>query len=81
MSESRLLDFPLLLTPSGQLLFGAAHVVAETDDPNELLRRALATGRPVHISVLIQPRELPMVGDRVDECLREVVATCYLERE
>lgn len=81
MAESRLLDFPLLLTPTAQLLFGATHVVAETDDPHELLRRALATGRPVQISLLVLPREVPMVGDRLDEALREVVATTYLERE
>lgn len=81
VTRSQLLDIPLVLSPSGQLLFGAGHVVAQTDDPHELLRRALATGRPVQISVLVRPRELPMVGDRLDEALREVVATTYLERE
>jgi hypothetical protein len=81
VTKSQLLDIPLVLGPGGHLLFGAAHVVAETDDPYELLRRALATGRPVQISVLVRPREVPMVGDRLDECLREVGATTYLERE
>lgn len=62
------------------MLLGATHLIERTEDPDEALRIALATGRPVFGGVLATDAEAECIRQMMDDAAAEAVGTTYRER-
>lgn len=74
-------DSPLAVTSGGNLFVNATHVSRDRgEDPEALLRSAMATGRPVFIGIKATATERDAALAGLDDAAAEVVALTYRER-
>lgn len=76
----RIVDAPLLVSPTGTLVIGASYIKGDAGSPQELLRAALGTGRQVFVGVLATEEEVQEIQEKLGEAAAEAVATSYRER-
>jgi len=70
-----LLDAPLAVATDGTLIANVTHAMAEiSDDPQDLLAEALASGRQVFLGVALTESEIDDAKKRLDDAAAEVVA-------
>lgn len=75
-----LVDSPFALAATGEVLLGVTHVLAEPRGTEEVIRRALATGRPLFIGLEATASERITLRKKLAEAASEAVATTYRER-
>ena len=80
MPPKNLLDRPLALLCDGTVLANATHVFRHDGAPQELLTRAISTGRRIFIGVEFSDLETVEAVRHLDDAAAEIVATVYRER-